>query len=247
MHPYPGVGNKTTPLYIVCSPRRRVGKTLISRLLIEFHDVDARPVMAFDLADEGPQLTDFMPERVTAADIGDIFGQIDFFDTVLADNLTTKVVDLSHRIFANFFIIIQKIGFFEEARLRGIQPILLFMVDPDPKSARAYSILQRWFTTVPLVPVRNHAVARGMNFIDSFPNAGAVQVSPEIPALGRPLSVLLDQHGFSFSQFWHEELERFPVQLDENLRPWMRRIFFQFRQIELGLMYQDILSMLEPH
>ena len=41
---------KTTPLYVVCSPRRCVGKTLISRLLVEFYVVKDRPVVAFDLA-----------------------------------------------------------------------------------------------------------------------------------------------------------------------------------------------------
>ena len=51
-----------TPLYVVCSPRTRVGKTLVSRLLAEFYLVDYRHVVAFDLADEGPQLVDYLPE-----------------------------------------------------------------------------------------------------------------------------------------------------------------------------------------
>ena len=38
---------KITPLYVVCSPRRCVGKTLISRLLIEFYVVKDRSVVAF--------------------------------------------------------------------------------------------------------------------------------------------------------------------------------------------------------
>ena len=45
----------TGPLYIVCSPRRNVGKTLLARLLAEFYFAHDRPVAAFDLADEGPQ------------------------------------------------------------------------------------------------------------------------------------------------------------------------------------------------
>ena len=43
------------------------GKTLLSRLLIEFHDVDDRPVAAFDLAEEGPRLADFMPAAALLA------------------------------------------------------------------------------------------------------------------------------------------------------------------------------------
>ena len=66
--------DKTSPLYIVCSPYRCVGKTLVSRLLAEFYVLDDRPVAAYDLADEGPQLADYLPQFTTVADIGDIFG-----------------------------------------------------------------------------------------------------------------------------------------------------------------------------
>ena len=66
--------DKTTPLYVVCSPCRRVGKSLISRLLTEFYVVSDRPVAAFDLADEGPQLADFLPNITTVVDIADTRG-----------------------------------------------------------------------------------------------------------------------------------------------------------------------------
>src|SRR5262249_17763781 len=158
---HPLIRSKTTPLYIVCSPRPRVGKTLLSRLLIDFYSLADRPVAAFDLADEGPQLADFMPGRTTVVDISDIFGQMACLDSLISDNKAIKVIDLSRRIFRNFFIVVQKIGFFEEARHHAIEPLLLFMVDPDPKSAEVYSILQRSFADVPLLPVRNQAVASG--------------------------------------------------------------------------------------
>jgi hypothetical protein len=238
--------NEPTPLYVVCSPRRGVGKTLLSRLLIEFHDLKGRPVAAFDLADEGPQLADFMPDRTTVADISDIFGQMALFDSLISDSDVIKVIDLGHRSFRNFFIIAQKIGFFEEVRRHAIEPLLLFMIDPDPKSAEAYSTLQHWFKDVPLLPVRNHAVTKGMPCSNAFPNAGAVPVSPEIPVLGPSLKALVEQQSFSFAQFWGKALERFPARLDDELRPWMKRVFFQFRQIDNCLTSEDIQGGLEP-
>ena len=74
------MNDKTTPLYVVCSPYRGVGKTLVSRLLTEFYVLDRRPVAAYDLADEGPQLADYLPQFTTISDIGDIFGQMAFFE-----------------------------------------------------------------------------------------------------------------------------------------------------------------------
>ena len=67
---HPNMTGKTTPLYVVCSPCRRVGKTLVSRLLAEFYVVNDRPVAAFDLADEGPQLIDYLPGITTVAASG---------------------------------------------------------------------------------------------------------------------------------------------------------------------------------
>ena len=91
--------DKTTPLYVICSPCRRVGKTLVSRLVAEFYVVNDRPVAAFDLADEGPQLADYLPGITTIADIGDTRGQMAFFDRLIADDVGARIVDLSHRVF----------------------------------------------------------------------------------------------------------------------------------------------------
>ena len=100
-----GMTDQTTPLYVVCSPCRRVGKTLVSRLLTEFYVVDDRPVAAFDLADEGPQLADYLPDITTIADIGDTRGQMAVFERLIADNEGARIIDLSHRVFKNFFTV----------------------------------------------------------------------------------------------------------------------------------------------
>jgi hypothetical protein len=78
------MSGKTTPLYVVCSTRRRGGKTLVSRLLTEFYVLGHRPVAAFDLCDEGPQLADYLPKFTTIADINDIRGQMAFFERLIA-------------------------------------------------------------------------------------------------------------------------------------------------------------------
>ena len=97
-----GMTGKTTPLYLVCSPCRCVGTTLVSRLLTEFYVVDDRPVAAFDLADEGPQLADYLPEFATIADIGDVRDQMALFDRLIAEKDTPRVIDVSHRAFQEF-------------------------------------------------------------------------------------------------------------------------------------------------
>lgn len=130
------MSGKTTPLYVVCSTRRRGGKTLVSRLLTEFYVLGDRPVAAFDLCDEGPQLADYLPKFTTIADINDIRGQMAFFERLIAEDGGAKIIDLSHRIFKNFFTTVQKIGFFEEAHRHSIAPLILFVLDMHPKSPK---------------------------------------------------------------------------------------------------------------
>jgi hypothetical protein len=229
----------TTPLYIVCSPCRGVGKTLVSRLLTEFHILDGRPVAAFDLADEGPQLADYLSEFTTVADIGDTRGQMAFFDRLIADQSAAKVIDLSHRTFKNFFTVVRTIGFFEEARRRSIEPLILFVIAPDPRSPKAYAMLRRWFTAASLMPVQNQTAAITVPYADSCSDASMVPVSLEIPVLGPALKALVDQRSVSFSRFWRTMPAVFPVRLKEELQIWMEHVFLQFRDLDRWLTCEE--------
>jgi hypothetical protein len=226
--------DKTTPLYVVCSPCRRVGKTLVSRLLTEFYVVNDRPVAAFDLADEGPQLADYLPDITTVADISDTRGQMAFFDRLIADDVGARIIDLDRRAFKNFFTVVQKIRFFEEARHRSIEPLILFIIDPDPKSAKAYAVLRHQLSQASLLPVRNQIEAAAIP--GTAPSK--VKMAPtslDIPLLGLPLRALMDRQSFSLSGFWRASPADLPVSLTDELSRWIGRIFFQFHALELVL------------
>jgi hypothetical protein len=220
------------PLYVVCSPSRCVGKTLISRLLAEFHILNDRPVAAFDLADEGPQLTDYLPGLATIADIGDTRGQMAFFDQLIAAADGAKIIDVSHRTFRHFFAVVDEIGFFKEARRRSFEPLILFIADREPKSAEAYATLRHSFSDASLLPVRNQ-----IEEIATWPDDGAsadaaMPASLDIPLLGFSLRALIDQHSFSFSEFWRMTPPGPSDALDDELRSWIEGTFLQFRELE---------------
>jgi hypothetical protein len=223
------------PLYVVCSPSRCVGKTLISRLLAEFHVLDNRPVAAFDLADEGPQLTDYLPGLATIADIGDTRGQMAFFDRLIAAADSAKIIDVSHRTFKHFFAVVEEIGFFEEARRRSFEPIILFVADREARSAEAYATLRRSFTAASLLPVRNQ-LEDIATLPDDRASAGAgMPASLDIPLLGFSLRALIDRQSFSFSEFWRVAPPGPSDALDDELRDWVEGTFLQFRELERWL------------
>lgn len=234
------------PIYVVCSPNRRVGKTMVARLLAEHYAADGRPFAAFDLSDEAPGLADFLTHHVTIPNIHDIRGQVRFFDGLIEPGNVPKIIDLSRREFANFFTIADKIGLFEEARRRAIEPLILFLIDPTPVAAKAYSLLGRCFAGTSLLPVRNLTVAKGLRYGACFPHTSRLAVSLEIAALGPAATAVLEREKFSLlnlnRQGWpYSEMS---ARTRAELEAWFRRARLQFREIELSLIREQILTAL---
>jgi hypothetical protein len=219
----------------------------LARLLTEHYLADARQVAAFDLADEGPGLADFLPRHATIPNIRDMRGQVRFFDGLIETANVPKIIDLSHREFANFFTIVDKIGLFEEARRRSIEPLILFLIDPSPVSVKAYSLLRRRFAGTSLLPVRNLTVAKGLPYGASFPHASTLVVSLEISILGPAARALVERQTFSFLDLGRYDSPHsdMPARTQTELEAWFRRARFQFREIELSLIREQILSALQ--
>ncbi len=232
---------KTTPLYVVCSLRRCIGKTLVSRLLTEFYVVDYRPVAAFDLADEGPQLVDYLPDTTSIVDIGDIRGQMALFDRLITDNHCAKIVDIGHRAFKNFFTIAREIRFFEEACQHSIEPLILFIGDSDPQSAKTYTMLRHQFSGASsLLPVRNQIDASPIGHRDAIREPNMAPASLDIPFLNLSLRALVEQHSFSFSGFWRAPPSDLPASVDDELSTWVELVFYQFRNLGLFFGWEDL-------
>ncbi len=230
-----------SPIYIVCSPSRQVGKTLLARLLAEHYLAEGRPLAAVDLADEGPRLSDFLPDHTRIANIDDVQGQMQLFDGLLEDNTMVKVIDVSYRAFKSFFTVASKINLFAEARRRSIEPLILFLIDPDPDTAKAYGWLRQRFKGTALLPVRNLLVAKGLPHGTTFAHASTIAVSLEIPVLSPATRSLVARERFSFAEMDRHASDR----AREELRTWLRRMRCQLREIELGLICEQILMALQ--
>jgi hypothetical protein len=234
------------PIYVICSPNRQVGKTMLARLLAEHHAADARPFEAYDLSDEAPGLADFLTHRVSLPTIRDMRGQVQFFDGLIEPDNVPKVIDLSHREFVNFFSIVDKIGLFEEAQRRAIEPVILFLVDRSQVAADAYALLRRRFAGMSLLPVRNQLIAKGVPHGGPFPHASRLVVSLELSVLGPAARSFVEKERFSFLNTgqpvrpYSEMSERVRGELDS----WFRRARFQFRELELSLIRQQVMTAL---
>jgi hypothetical protein len=211
---------------------------------------DGRPVAAYDLSDESPQLTDYLPQHAEAADIADVGGQMALFDGLIAGEEMPKVIDVGHRAFWRFFAVVHRIGFFDEARLHGIEPVILFVTDADPRAEKAFALLRCSFPDLSLLPVRNRAVMKGQG--ETFPHLGALDTgtldanalaaSLEIAELPSLLRGLVDRPGFSFADFPHGASATLSAKSRGELLRFIQRFHAQLRDIELGLVNGEALA-----
>lgn len=227
-----------TPLYIVASPRQRVGKTLIARLVIDFLLTSERPLEGYDLHPHEPALAKRFPGFVAPIDIGDVSGQMQLFDRLLAHNSITKVVDLGCRPFAQFFAVMWEIDFVTEARRRLIEPIVLFVADPEPATARTYGALRSQFETTTFLPVHNQAVSITFTKED-FPPTRTEHGIIRIPSLSPLVRRVIDRPSFSFGTYMNEQLTG-PTQVHQ----WIYPIVTKFRELELQLLMGRLTALL---
>jgi hypothetical protein len=232
-----------TPVYVVCSARPRVGKTMVARLLTEFLIANDRPVVAFDLNPEETALAGFLPRHAALANLGDTRGQIALFDRLIVNDATAKVVDLGTVSSERFFKLMHEFSFVQEARRRGIEPVILFLADPDRRSIQAYANLHRRLPEAARVPVLNEGlwrVQQGQLSPGAFPihRAGAEPV--RIPLLPPFLKAIIEKPGFTFTGF----LSR-PAETETGLHDFIKRAFIEFRELELRLLLEQLKSRLQ--
>jgi len=216
---------RRTPVYIICSPRPLVGKTLIARLLCEYLALRRGTVTAFDLNLKEPSLLDYLPRFTETAEIEDTFGKMQLMDRLILNDGTPKVIDLGFHAFDEFFKMADEIGFMKEAARRGIAPLVMFVADTDRASARAYEMLLRQILPNALLTIDNEFVVRG-----ELPAAMAHGRVLAIAALPVFLKTYIDRLNFSFTGYLRSEKDA-----STELHQWIRKNYFSFREIELSL------------
>ena len=219
---------RITPVFILCSPRPLVGRTLIARQLSEFLLLKNGDVAAFDINLKEPSLLEFLPRITETSEIDDTFGKMALMDRVIVNDGIAKVIDLGFHAFDEFFKMSEEIGFMKEAARRGVAPVILFVADTDRVSARGYAMLQEQIPATALVTVDNEHVLRG-----EPPEAIAHGRILRIAALPSFLNIYIDRLTFSFTEYLRNEKDS-----SSELHQWIRGNYLSFRELELSLILQ---------
>ena len=228
---------RQTPVFVICSSRPRVGKTLLARAFAESFLSEGRAVAAFDVNPDEFALVDYLPGYTAVATINDTRGEMALFDQLIAVDGVPKIVDLGQVLFDRFFGVLQKIDFVREAGRRSVAPMVLFLADPDQRSRQGYTMLRDRFPDLALVPVFNEAVPGVARGRDGFPPTRQGGAPITIPQLAPVLKAVIERPGFSFAAYGANATD--PT---SELYGWTRRVFLQFRELELRL----LLTKLKP-
>ena len=226
---------RRTPIFVTCSPRPRVGKTLLARVLAEFFRADERPVAAFDVNPDEFALVDYLPGYTAVASVSDTKGQMALFDQLLIADRVPKIVALGHDQFDKFFSVIHQIGFCDEARRRSVVPVMLFVADPDRRSRQGYAMLRDRFPDLALVPVLNEALAQVSRYREQFPPTRQGGAPISVPALPPFLRAVIERPSFSFAA-----LSVTAADTTSELYGWTRRVFLEFRELELRMLLAEL-------
>jgi hypothetical protein len=219
---------RQTPVYIICSPRPLVGRTLIARLLSEFLLLKNGAVTAFDINLKEPSLLEYLPDITETAEVDDTYGKMALMDRLIVNDGVGKVIDLGFHAFDEFFKMSEEIGFIKEAARRGVAPVILFVADTDRVSVRGHATLQQQIPTTALVTIDNEHVLRG-----ELPAAMAQGRIFRVAALPSFLKTYIDRLTFSFTDYLRAEKDS-----STELHQWIRRNYLGFRELELNLILQ---------
>jgi hypothetical protein len=140
---------------IVASPRPKVGKTLLARLIADyFRGLGQRPVL-FDTDSYEPKLASFFPTKAKVIDLDKVPGQMALFDRLSLPSAETRVVDLTHRHFEKFFELMRAMDFASEAKGHDVVPAILYIAGPDAETYERGLRLMREFPEYAFVLVEN--------------------------------------------------------------------------------------------
>lgn len=223
------------PVFVVCSPRPRVGRTLIARALAEYLDAAAGGVAAFDVNPGDFAMVENLPAITAVATLDDTRGEMALFDQLIANDRIPKVVDLGAGQFDRFFSILRATGAVAEAQRNAVAIAVLYVCDPDPRARQGYAMLRDRFSDLILIPVLNAAVPVVERYRDDFPPTASGGEALLIPAISPLVKAVVARPGFSFAEFCRRTSD--PT---NELYEWTRRVYLEFRDVELRILLEGI-------
>ncbi|MGZ9410720.1 MAG: hypothetical protein ACXW3J_08855, partial [Methylocystis sp.] len=129
--------------------------------------------------------------------------------------------------------------FLEEARRRGVEPIVLFQTDVTESAANSALVLKTTWPDLMMSIIHNRGASPlgrdSLAILARYPASGKFV----IPRLEAPIARALDDVDLSLSRFTREPPPEMSIVVRAALKAWLSPIFTQFQSFELRLELQS--------
>lgn len=227
-------------LYIVGGDKGGVGKTTVSRLLVEYFDEMHRPPRVFDTEFPKGSLQRFHPKITRLVDIQTVKSQIEIFDS-LQESRAPHVLDLRAGTFSNVLRTFEDIAILEQMR-EGLLEIYFFHVIGG--NWEALGEVSDAMEQLPIdrhIVVKSSATAPDFVFWEEseirrrFVAAGGTEIT--IPRLDELVYETVDSNSLPFRSFIANKTPdgqnaNFSLVLRGYCRKWLADIFAEFSRLE---------------
>lgn len=206
-------------VFIVGADKGGVGKTTITRALIDFLDASGITSRAFDTESDVPGgvLKRFYPERAEIVDLTDSDGQMRVFDTL--NSLSATVIDVRATLLSPTLHLLSEIGF----------------LDPDKYAINVLHVLGNTQTSLDEIkPVAERLAAGARHVVvGNRINATKFAFPPgalDVPMLSAAAVEAVDQSNMPFSVFRKDDKS---AVMRGTVGAWLDRVFAQFAGAKL--------------
>ncbi|MEL6505713.1 MAG: hypothetical protein AAFQ10_14810 [Pseudomonadota bacterium] len=228
---------------LVGADKGGVGKTTVSRALLDFLDRNNVLARAFDTENPRGTLHRFYPNKANIIDLSNVADQMAILDTMEGSAEQVSVVDLKAGNLSAAMDIFDKIGVLQAARDGMFDLALVHVVGPSIASLDEMNEVAKYTNGLGYVVARNFI--NETNFFEwdadtykkyfaRLPNAREI----EVPKLNEMAYEQVDLAGVTFSDFVANKKPdgsdaNFSFVLRGYVRKWMADIDAQFNELEL--------------
>ncbi|MBL8907915.1 MAG: hypothetical protein JNM20_14680 [Rhizobiales bacterium] len=219
---------------IICSDRPRNGKTLVARLIADYHLLCQHETEIFDLSSDPRGLTLYFPVRGRRTDLTKTADQMALLDRALTSPPHDCVVYVPPHLNGEFFNYLHQFDFSAAARAHHIEIIIYYVVDKASGSLSAAEAVRVGNPDNRFIIVWNEAFLPSVRegFATGLLNTLKKDGQLVLPKLPPNLLKPVEDPGFSFSNFVLSDEPRLPSAMADQLKEFLADIFRQLDAIE---------------
>jgi len=223
---------------IAAALRPGSGTTLLARLFADYAILSREHPLIFDTDSLDCDLSRYFPHSARLVDLDRVQGQMSLFDTLASAAPGTRVVDVTYRRLKKFFDLMHDIDYLPEARLRQVEPIILYIVTRDFESYEQGRSLRDRFDC-PFVVVENDLIGKPMQSLHHSSGFAALSRHPlrmQLASLDPPLADVIADPRVSLSEFMRQDpdtpvLAHLTREHRSAIRAWIIKMFKEIHRI----------------